>query len=468
MTSSRFSVHRLRAWPVRALLTTGLLAVGLLWAAQLDFGVTEIRRANSGQNFPLAMAPATADDWPGVYGLQHAGICPRDGFPRTIGLSSRGSWQAEVPGVPCGSPCARGDIVVIPVVDPARAALALWAWDCNDGQPRWKTVMHHGVPMNPARVQGAATPACDGQAVFLGAAVDGRLLVSSVDLQGRQRWMTDAGPMHCENGRLVSPLLHDELVIVSAEHGGVRNAHWLPSSHLTAVHRQTGEIIWRIRRPNREHQITPALADVCGRMQLILAASGEIAAYDPSNGDLVWSCRWEATQVAESVAWDERHIFAAASAPKPLVLAIRADGTGDVSSSHVVWRSQEAAVSAIAPVRAADSVVLLNEDGLLTSLDRGTGKLQWKRQLTGHFNAAPLRAGSELLCLNVQGAASVVDLDRRGKAAAELAVGIGSIAHPAATRRQFIQRTRTGLLCLPWDGTEPPVVHAPDWPTKRL
>lgn len=453
---------------MRALAAAGLLVGGLAWSVQLQFGVTEIRRSDSARSFPLAMAPVSTDDWPGLRGPRQTGECPHEGFPRTIGSAGRLTWQADVPGLPYGGPCVRGELVVIPVVDADSGSIALWAFDREAGQSAWKTVVHRDVRLNPALIKGLATPACDGQAVFLGTAVDGRLQVSSVDLQGRVRWITDAGPMRCENGRLVSPLLHDELAIVSADHRGSRTTNWIASSHLTAVHRQTGEIIWRIRRPNGDHQATPALADIGGRTQLILAGPGEVCAYDPANGKSLWSCRWEAARVADSVAWDDRHIYVAAREPRPLVMAIRVEHAGDASQAQVVWQSQAAAVSSLAPVRWAESVVLLSDDGLLTSLDCATGRLQWKRQLAGTFTAAPLRAGSELLCLNSEGTAFVVDLAQRGKTVAEPAVGDGVVAHPAATRRQWILRTRTGLIGIPWNSPESPVVHTPDKPAKRL
>ena len=151
-----------------------------------------------------------------------------------------------------------------------------------------------------------------------------------------------------------------------------------------------------------------------------------------------------------------------------MVLAIRADGSGDVTNSHVAWQNDAVAVSTISPTMHGDSLVCLNEEGVLTCLDGGTGKLQWRRQLPGLYAVSPLLAGDELLCLNTQGTAFVVDLKQRGNVVSEHVFAAGVLASPAVTSRQILLRGPSGLVGLPWEAAAPPLVHTPGKPPKRL
>lgn len=453
---------------VRRAVVAGLLVVAFAWAFHRQFEVEEIHLGESPRNLPLAILRPTADDWPGAFGTAGPGRCARDRLPSELGATSRLSWQNSIPGTAEGSVCIWGDLVAIPVIEPAAGTISLWAVDRRDGNSVWKTALHHDLKLSSAKQSSQATPACDGQSFFTAVAVDGRLLVSAVDLQGRKRWVRDAGPLACENGRLLSPVLYESLVIVAGDHRGSRWPRWHETGTLTALHRLTGEIIWRVRRPNGDGLATPALVDIVGRKQIIVPAPGRISSYDPASGKSLWSCRWQGTRAANSVAWNDRLVIAASSEPRPTVAAIRADGVGDVTASHVVWQNSTSTAATITPLLFQESVVCLSEDGRLTSLETATGKLQWRRQLPGTFAMQPILAGDRLLCLNRDGTAFVVELESRGKIVSEQSLADGVSAPAAATRSQLILHSTRGLLSLPWEAEEPPLVNTPDRPRKRL
>lgn len=438
------------------------------WALNQQFGVREVDLARSSRNLPLAIARSTPDDWPGAFGFDGSRRSGRDRLPRELGLSGQPSWQVAVPGTAYGSPCVWKDLVVSPVLEPARGVIALLAVSRRDGSPLWRTELRRDVRMESTKLLGGATPACDGHSIFLAAVASSRLVLFAVDLRGRPRWERDLGPMQAESGRLASPLLHDTLAIVSGDHRGVSWNAWTSTGHLTAVHRLTGEIIWRIRRPNRDSLATPALAAVAGRRQLIVPAPNEIAAYDPADGTRLWTCRWIARRTANSVAWDDGVVFATTRDPQPTTTAIRADGSGDVTNSHVLWQSSAAGSSLLSPVRFENSVVCPHENGLLVSLDAGTGKTQWQRQMTGAFLMQPILTEGELWCLDDGGRAVLVDLAQRGKIISETSLAGGVVGQPAALRSHLLLRTKSGLLCLPWDHAESPLVNTPPGMTNRL
>lgn len=468
MSTERLTLQRIPRWAVRPLIAVGMALGVVAWSIHQRSDVSQINLTGSPRNLPLALPRPTADDWPSELGFDGTGRSGLDRFPRQISYGAPPSWEISLPGTAYGSPCVWGDLVAAPVVDSAQGRLALAAVNRNDGNRLWQAELRQGLKIDAAQRHRTATPACDGQSIFLAAAIHGRLLLFAVDLQGRSRWERDVGPMHAESGRLISPLLHENLVLISGEHRGPRWSVGNSAAHLTAVHRLTGEIIWRIRRPYHDSQAKPALADVAGRKQLILPAPGEISAYNPNDGSWLWTCRWPCHRTANSVAWNDDTVFATTRDPQPLTMAVRADGSGDVTGTHVLWQTSVAGSSLLTPRCFADSIICLQETGLLISLEAGSGKVQWRKQLTGAFTTQPLFAEGELCCFGNGGRVILVDLTQRGTTLSESTLGLDIVGQPIATRRQVLLRTNSGLISLPSEDGEPPLVNTPADSTNRL
>lgn len=456
----------LKKWPMRATIAACLLLCGFAWSLYRHYSVTEIRYAESLSFLPVASIRPAADDWPGVGGPSGDGTCTRMELPRESSAPYGPAWHTALPGPATGGPCVWGNIVVTTILE-ART-LSFVAIDRRDGQILWKTPLHSDLQLSATAQRSTAMPACDGQSFLIGAVSNERLIVSAVDFQGRLRWRTDVGPMPNQNGRLISPLIHGSLVIASGENQG---SAWLPglsSSHLSAVHRLTGEIIWRVPRPRGEGQATPVIAEVAGRTQLIIPAAGRITSYNPATGDSLWSCRWNANRTANSVAWNNELVFVATRDPHPVTLAIRADGAGDVTDTHRAWQSSAFSSTTISLVRHRDTLIGLSEEGGLICVDEGTGKIQWRRQLSGSFTLPPIIAGDDLRCMSHEGTTFLVDLAERGKLVSQQAGISGVIAPLAPTSRQLLLRSPTDLVCWPWDATELPLVNTPERPRPRL
>lgn len=468
MPAKSFTFRRIPQWALRSLMAAGMVAGVVAWSLQQRSDFSEVNLVASPRNLPLALPRPTADDWPCEQGFDGTARSSLDRFPRQIGYGAQPSWEITLPGAAFGSPCVWRDLMVTPLVEPDTGRMALMAVNRNDGKPLWQAELRRGLKIDAGQLLGGATPACDGQSIFLAAAVHGRLMLFAVDLQGRPRWERDVGPMHAESGRLISPLLHQNLVLVSGEHRGQKWNAGNSTAHLTAVHRLTGEIIWRVRRPNHDSLAKPTLVTVGGRKQLVIPAPGEIAAYSPDDGSLLWSCRWSGQRTANAVAWNESTVFATSRGPQPTTIAIRAEGSGDVTGSHVLWQTSAAGSSLLTPRVFADSVVCLQENGLLISLEAGSGKVQWRKQLTGTFSTQPILTGSELCCFGDGGRVALIDLTQRGKTLSESNLGKEIVGHPIATRRQVLLRTTSCLISLSPEDGESPLVNTPPGSTNRL
>ncbi|MFZ4569399.1 MAG: PQQ-binding-like beta-propeller repeat protein, partial [Bacteroidota bacterium] len=266
---------------------TGLvIGVIAIWAmTQIPgFGTPEVHNADAPFNFVLVDPRPSVDDWPWWQGIDHRNVANYKTFPTQWSSSDHEGWQVPIPGYGNASPSLWGNQLFLPVLDTECQRLALLCLQRDSGRIAWRTVLHQGRSSKSIdKVSPAlSSPACDGQNVFTVSSDQGKLWITAVEMNGRVAWQREVGPYQSGEPCQSSPVLFKSLVIVSADqpHG----------SFVAAVHRQTGEIIWRIKRPSGTSFGTPIVATISERPQLVIGGAGGVTSYNPANGKVIWKC----------------------------------------------------------------------------------------------------------------------------------------------------------------------------------
>ena len=122
---------------------------------------------------------------------------------------------------------------------------------------------------------------------------------------------------------------------------------------------------------------------------------------------------------------------------QPFLLAVRADGSGNVTDSHVEWKLRRGAPLTPSPIVVGDELYVVSDTGILTCLDAKTGRRHWRQRLGGNYSASPVFADGRIYFQNEEGTTTVIapgtvyeelaknELD--GRVLATLAVSDGSI-----------------------------------------
>src|SRR5213079_2914637 len=96
-------------------------------------------------------------------------------------------------------------------------------------------------------------------------------------------------------------------------------------------------------------------------------------------------------------------LFVASGFNQPILYAIRPDGHGDVTNSHVVWTLKKGAPLTPSPVAAGDELYVIADNGLASCLDAKTGKIHWQERLGGNHSASHLVADNKIYFLSEEG-----------------------------------------------------------------
>src|SRR5205814_7387226 len=86
---------------------------------------------------------------------------------------------------------------------------------------------------------------------------------------------------------------------------------------------------------------TPLLIDVGGRKQIVSCGSNLVAAYEPATGREIWRVRYDGYSVVPRPIYGNGLIFISTGYDSPMLLALRPDGRGDVTESHIAWQSRK-------------------------------------------------------------------------------------------------------------------------------
>ena len=263
----------------------------------------------------------------------------------------------------------------------------------------WEEVLHNGkLPASHNKNSHASsTPACDGERVFAVFAVDNAVWASAVSVDGEVLWQTEVGKFSSKHGYGASPCIYRSAVIVAADHQG--------EGYLAALDRESGEILWRKPRLRGASFATPVVAHVAGRDQLILSGQDRVVSYNPATGEEIWTCVGSADSTANTIAWNDTHVFASGGWHQTGILCIRADGEGDVTDTHIEWEITGMKVYVPSPMVVGDVLLAPRDDGIIIGADVATGDIHWKKRLERGIgiSASPTRVGDLVYLPNESG-----------------------------------------------------------------
>ena len=255
-------------------------------------------------------------------------------------------------------------------------------------------------PLNPKNSFASATPILDGDRVFVHFGGDGTAALSTA---GEVLWRARF-PYESQHGGGGSPVLDRDLLILNCDGNDVQ-------AFVVAVDVKTGKERWRrdCRKPSDQAYTTPLVITVAGRDQLVSVGAYRTEADHRLTGRDIWRVSYDDgfSNVPRPV-FGHGLVFIATGFQQPTLMAVRPDGQGDVTRTHVAWTLRRGAPFTPSPILVGDELYVVSDAGILSVVDAGTGRLHYQQRLGGSYSASPVFADGRIDFLSEDGAATVI------------------------------------------------------------
>ena len=327
-------------------------------------------------------------------------------------------WKVPVPGKGHASPIILGDRVYLVTAMEEEQTRDLICLDRATGKKLWSKVVlkspFEGVHRLNSRA--SSTPSSDGERIYLSFLDRDKMFVAAYDLDGKKLWEVPRESSRASTGIAHLGSLKDK-VIVNGDHDG--------PGYLVALDKKTGKTIWKTARPNNTRSYcTPLIRTIGGRNQLILSGSLCVASYDPDTGKQHWISDGPTEQYVASLVYNGDLLFMTCGFPKRFMQAIRPDGSGNVTKTHVVWETTKGCSYVPSPVAIGPYFVVVADNGVASCFVAKTGERLWMERLKGGHSASLLKANGLVYFLSDRGIMSVVKPGPEFKVVAENEVGV--------------------------------------------
>ena len=300
------------------------------------------------------------------------------------------------------------------------------------------------------------SPVTDGKNVYV---MTGTGVLKGFDFAGNPLWTRDLqreyGAFGLNWGYASSPLLVDDALYIQVLHGMKTD----DPSYVMRVDKTTGKTVWKVDRPTEaitespDSYTTPALLRYGKNLELVVTGGDCVTGHDLASGKELWRANGLNPDrspsyriVASPVIFNE--VIYAPTRVKPL-LALKAGGRGDVTSSHLLWSTTNGP-DVPTPVTDGKYFYVVNDRGIMWCLDARTGAEVYAQQRLkpGAYSGSPVLADGKIYVTNEDGLTSVVQAGPKFEVLAENALNDYSLSSPAISDGQIFIRTSQHLFCI--------------------
>jgi outer membrane protein assembly factor BamB len=402
----------------------------------------------------LAAGAAWAEDWPHWRGPARNGVSAERGLPLRWTAADNIAWKRPLPDRSGSTPIVWGQRIFLNVAH--GEAIELWALDRATGATVWTRPLGGGNTMMRKQNMSSPSPVTDGRTVYV---MTGTGILKAFDFSGGELWSRDIQKDHgrfgLNWGYASSPLLVGDALFVQVLHGMNTD----DPSYLMRIDAATGKTRWRVERPtdavreSPDSYTTPALVERGAQREIVVTGGDYVTGHDPATGRELWRAgglnpgRDPFYRIVASpvVSGD---LVLAPTRVKPL-LAIRAGGRGDVTTSHRVWAFDNGP-DVPTPVTDGTHVYVVTDKGIAWCLDLRTGKVLYgpERLRPGTYSASPVLADGRIYVTSEEGLTSVYKAGPAFEVLAENALDEYTLSSPAISDGRIFLRTEKHLYAI--------------------
>ncbi len=379
-----------------------------------------------------------AEDWPQFRGPTGQGRSDERGLPLTWSETKNVRWKTAIPGKGWSSPVIQGDRIWLTTATEEGKSLRAISVDRNTG-----AILHNVEvfrlkslgKISPKNSYASPTPVLEGDRVYLHFGAHGTACIAQ---SGEIVWKTRLEYDNGEHGSGGSPVIYDNLLIVSCD--------GLDVQFVVALDKLTGKVRWKKSREGYQAYTTPLVVPLPAGDQVISPGAFRAIAYDPLTGKEIWQVKYgEGFSNVPRPVYGDGLVFICTGFQQPSLLAVRTDGRGDVTKSHIVWSLNRGVPLTPSPLLVGDELYLITDNGIATCVDAKTGKEYWRTRIGGNHSASPIYADGRIYFLSEEGESVVIAPGKQFKHLATNQLDGQTLASMAVSSGSIFVRSQTHL-----------------------
>jgi outer membrane protein assembly factor BamB len=402
----------------------------------------------------FSISVAHAENWPQWRGPSGNGFSTEKNLPAKWTTEENVAWKLAMPQWSGSTPIIWRDRIFLNVAE--GNDLFLWCVDRTKGAMLWKKLLGSGNVKMRKQNMSSPSPVTDGKNVYV---MTGTGILKAFDFAGTELWMRDVqkeyGAFGLNWGYASSPLLFEDSLYVQVLHGMRTD----DPSYVMRINRTSGKTVWKVDRPTAairespDAYTTPALLRYGKATEIVITGGDCVTGHDPETGKELWRANGLNPDndpsyriVASPIIFNE--IVYAPSRVRPL-LALKAGGRGDISTSHLLWSTVNGP-DVPTPVTDGKYFYIVNDRGIMWCLDAKTGTEFYGQQRLkpGTYSGSLVLADDKLYITNEEGLTTVIKAGAKFEVIAENPLNDYCLSSPAISDGQIFIRTATNLYCI--------------------
>jgi outer membrane protein assembly factor BamB len=382
-----------------------------------------------------------AQDWPEFRGPTGQGHAAGRGLPLTWSEAEQVRWKVAIPGRGWSSPAIQGERIWLTTATEGGRSLRAVSVDRETGAVRQNVEvfrLKNLGPIHSKNSHASPTPVLEGDRVYLHFGAHGTACLTQ---SGEIVWKTRLEYDNGQHGPGGSPVLYDDLLIVSCD--------GQDAQFVVALDKLTGKVRWKRPREGFQAYTTPLVIRLPAGDQVISPGAFRAVAYDPRTGKELWQVKYgEGFSNVPRPVYGHGLAFICTGFQEPSLLAVRVDGRGDVTKTHVAWALRRGVPLTPSPLLVGDELYLVSDNGIATCVDAKTGNEHWRARLGGNHSASPVYADGRIYFLSEEGESAVIAPGRQFQLLARNRLDGETLASMAVSGASIFIRSQTHLYRL--------------------
>jgi outer membrane protein assembly factor BamB len=392
---------------------------------------------------------SAAESWSQFRGSNGDGKAEAD-LPATFSETSNVKWKIPIHGKGWSSPVIWGDQLWVTTATEDGKRMSAICIDRHSGKVlRDLVVFENENPRfcHSTNSYASCTPVIEEGRIYVHFGSYGTACLDTET--GEKIWERRDFECNHWRGPGSSPVIHGDKLIVAYDGYDLQ--------YVTALDKGSGKTVWKEDRnidygsdngDRKKAYSTATVIEHKGRLQVVSPSATDTISYDLDTGEEFWRVHHGGMNAAARPLYAHGLVYIAAGSGPLSLIAVRPDGTGDVTDSHIEWEFGKSAPKRPSQIIDGDLMFMINDEGVASCINAKTAGVVWQKRVGGSYRASPILANGRIYCFSMDGRIAVFEAAKKYKLVADNKLDNGFQASPAVAGESLYLRTTNDLYCI--------------------